>query len=109
MASEYVKTFTDSNFKTEVLEASTPVLVDFWAAWCGPCKMLAPIIDSLADEYEGRVSIGKLNVDENRAIASEYAVMSIPTILIFKDGQIMQKAVGYKTKTDLKNLLAKLL
>lgn len=87
-------TFTDANFRTEVLNAALPVLVDFWAPWCGPCRMISPIISALAKEYEGRIKTGKLNVDENPVTAGEYAVMSIPTLKIFKGGKIVDEMVG---------------
>ncbi|AVX19672.1 MULTISPECIES: thioredoxin [Carboxydocella] len=107
MAGANVKTFTNANWKAEVLEATQPVLVDFWAAWCGPCRMIAPVIDQLADEYVGKVVVGKLNVDENRETAIEYGVMSIPTLLLFKDGKPVERIVGYQTKEQLARILAK--
>ena len=94
--------FTDLNFKKEVLEAGLPVLVDFWAAWCGPCKKIAPLIDELAKEYVGKMKIGKVDVDTNSKIATEYGVMSIPTIIFFKNGKIMNQLVGLVSKLDLK-------
>ena len=94
--------FTDTNFKKEVLESELPVLVDFWAAWCGPCKMIAPLIDELAKEYAGKMKIGKVDVDTNPKIATEYGVMSIPTIIFFKKGKIMNQLVGAASKLDLK-------
>ncbi|WP_054740092.1 thioredoxin [Cellulosilyticum ruminicola] len=93
--------FEDGNFQTEVLESSIPVVVDFYADWCGPCKMMSPVIDELATEYEGEVKIGKINTDENRAIASKYNVMSIPTIILIKDGQVVDTVVGALPKTVL--------
>ncbi len=107
MAGANVKTFTNANWKTEVMEAGQPVLVDFWAAWCGPCRMIAPVIEQLADEYAGKVVVGKLNVDENRETAIEYGVMSIPTLLLFKDGKPVERIVGYQTKEQLSRILAK--
>jgi len=94
--------FTDANFKKEVLESDLPVLVDFWAAWCGPCKMIAPLIDDLAKEYGGKIKVGKVDVDSNSKVASQYGVMSIPTIVFFKKGKIMNQLVGAVSKFDLK-------
>ena len=94
--------FTDLNFNKEVLESESPVLVDFWAAWCGPCKMIAPLIDELAKEYAGKMKIGKVDVDTNPKIATKYGVMSIPTIIFFKNGKVMNQLVGAVNKPDLK-------
>ncbi|MDW7673148.1 MAG: thioredoxin [Bacillota bacterium] len=105
MASDKVITFTDVNFKAEVLENNVPVLVDFWAAWCGPCKMIAPVIDELAEVYDGKVAIGKLNVDENPGTAADYGVMSIPTLLLIKGGEVVERVVGYKTKDELAKII----
>lgn len=93
--------FTDANFQEEALESKIPVIVDFYADWCGPCKMMAPIIDQLATEYEGKVKIGKVNTDENRGVASKYNIMSIPTILFIKDGQVVETTVGALPKQAL--------
>lgn len=94
---------TDQNFKKEVLESDLPVLVDFWAPWCGPCKMVAPVIDELSKEFAGKIKIGKVNIDENSRMASEYGVMSIPTLMFFKNGIVREQVVGALTKTDLKS------
>jgi len=88
-----------------VLKSKTPVLVDFWAAWCGPCRMVSPLVEELAGEYEGRVTMAKLNVDENPQIASQYGIMSIPTLLIFKDGAPVSNIVGFRPKAELQRNL----
>ena len=102
MSAANILTLTESNFDAEVVKSITPVLVDFWAEWCGPCKMVAPILDELASEYDGKVKIGKVNVDENRQLAGEYNIRSIPTLLIFKDGQVADQIVGLRSKRDFK-------
>ena len=94
--------FTDSNFKKEVLESGLPVLVDFWATWCGPCRMIAPIIEELAKEYDNKVKIGKINIDENPKIPTHYGVMSIPTLMFFKKGRVAEQAAGALSKAELK-------
>lgn len=109
MANTNVVTFTDSNFEAEVLKSSEPVLVDFWAVWCGPCRAIAPIIDELAGEYQGKARIGKLNVDENQAIAGKYGIRSIPTLLVFKNGQVVDQIIGAQPKSKLVDALNKAL
>ena len=95
-------TFTDSNFKQQVLENKMPVVVDFWAPWCGPCKIVSPTIEELAEDYEGKVTVGKMNVDENQIPAEQFGVMSIPTIMIFKNGQPVKSMVGAQGKEAYK-------
>lgn len=100
---------TDANFKNEVLESEIPVLVDFWAPWCGPCRMVAPVVDEIADQYDGKVKVVKLNTDENPNVASQYGIRSIPTLMIFKGGQRVDMVVGAVPKTTLANTLEKYL
>ena|SRR5437867_6507567 len=102
MAVANIVTLTESNFPQEVLQASTPVLVDFWAEWCGPCKMIAPILDEIASEYDGRLKIGKVNIDDEQTLASQHGIRAIPTLLVFKNGQVADQIVGLKSKRDLK-------
>lgn len=106
---ENVLTLTDSNFDPEVIKSGTPVMVDFWAPWCGPCKMVAPILDELATEYNGKVKIGKVNVDDHQALASQYGIRAIPTLLIFKQGQVVDQVIGLKSKKDYKLKLDRVL
>jgi thioredoxin 1 len=96
---------TDANFETEVLKSDKPVLVDFWAPWCGPCRMVAPIVDELSDEYDGKVKFVKLNTDDNVRTASTYGIRSIPTLLVFKGGQPVGQIIGFRPKSDLKQRL----
>jgi thioredoxin 1 len=107
MAAENIVTATESNFQTEVLSAAQPVLVDFWAEWCGPCKMIAPVLAELATEYDGKVKIAKVNIDDNQNLAAQFRVTAIPTLLIFKNGQVTEQMVGAKSKRDLKASLDK--
>ncbi len=101
MASENVIEFTDSNFDETALQADQPVLVDFWAEWCGPCRILAPTIDQLADEFEGRARIGKMDTDSNQQTAAKYGVSAIPTVILLKGGEVQKKFVGLQSKEDL--------
>jgi len=108
MASPLISALTQDNFDKEVLQAATPVLVDFWAEWCGPCKMIAPLLDELADEYDGKVKIGKVNIDEQQALAAKYGIRAIPTLLLINKGQVAEQMVGAKSKRDLKASLDRL-
>lgn len=105
MASENVQTFTDGNWDGSVLKSTQPVVVDFWAEWCGPCRMLAPTIETLASEYTGKVAVGKLNVDDNPETAMKYMVRGIPTVMVFKGGQIVDQVVGLVDKDSLKRVI----
>lgn len=109
MASENVMAFTDANFDRDVLQSDIPVLVDFWATWCAPCKAIAPLIDTVADEYAGKVKVGKVNVDENQATPGKYGVRGIPTIIMFKNGVVLDQVVGAVPKSQLEALIAKAL
>jgi len=109
MASENVLTFTDDNFEKEVLQSDIPVLVDFWATWCAPCKAIAPLIDAVASEYEGRVKVGKVNVDDNPATPGKYGVRGIPTVILLKDGKVLDQVVGAIPKSQLEALIKKAL
>ena len=101
--------FDEKNFNEEVVKSEIPVIVDFWAEWCGPCHIMSPIIDEVAKEFEGKAKIGKVNVDENQIISSKYGIMSIPTILAFKDGKVIGQLVGARPKKDLIDLIDKII
>jgi len=105
MSSENILELTDDNFQQEVLDSDMPALVDFWAEWCMPCKMLLPTIEELAGEFSGRVRIGKLNTDDNQNVAVKYGISAIPTMLLFKGGELVNKFVGLQQKADLKKAL----
>ena len=105
MPSTQVLEFTDSNFESEVLKADTPVLVDFWAEWCQPRRMLAPTIDEIAAQYDGRAKVGKLDTDSNREISMQYGISAIPTVILFKDGEVQKKFVGLAKKEDFASAL----
>jgi thioredoxin 1 len=107
MASEKVQTFTDDNFDREVLQSDIPVLVDFWATWCAPCKAIAPLIDSIADEYTGKIKVGKVNVDDNPATPGKYGVRGIPTVILLKGGKVLDQVVGAVPKAQLEALIKK--
>jgi thioredoxin 1 len=105
MASPLIVPLTQENFAQLVLQSPVPVLVDFWAEWCGPCKMIAPLLDELADEYDGKAKIGKVNIDEQQALAAEYGIRAIPTLLLFNKGQVADQIVGARSKRDFKTSL----
>jgi thioredoxin 1 len=105
MAASNIVTLTKENFEQEVLLSPVPVLVDFWAEWCGPCKAVAPILDELAEEYLGKVRIGKVNIDDHQELAVEYGVRAIPTLLLFKSGEVAHQMVGLRSKRDFKEKL----
>ncbi|NLV17216.1 MAG: thioredoxin [Syntrophomonadaceae bacterium] len=100
-----VSKFDGNNFELEVLKSDQPVLVDFWASWCGPCRMVSPVIEEMAGAYDGRLKVGKLNVDENQALATRYQVMSIPTLVMFKDGVEVNRMVGFRGKPHLQQFI----
>ncbi len=102
MASANMVTLTEANFAEEVLQSPVPVLVDFWAEWCGPCKMIAPILEEIAQEYDGRVKIGKVNIDDQQSLATQHGIRAIPTLLLFKNGEVADQIVGLRSKRDLK-------
>ena len=101
MASELIKHTSDASFEADVLQSSTPVLVDYWAEWCGPCKMIAPILDEVAGAYQGKLQVAKMNVDENREVPAKFGIRGIPTLMLFKDGQIAATKVGALSKAQL--------
>jgi thioredoxin len=107
MAGHDTLEFTDQNFEEEVLKSEKPVLVDFWADWCSPCRMIAPAVESIAADYAGRAKVGKLNVDQNQSVPSRYNIRSIPTLLLFKNGQIQEQMVGATSKGNIAKLLDK--
>ena len=103
----YVIELTDQSFEQEVLKADQPVLVDFWAVWCGPCRMIAPAMEALAKEYAGKAKVGKVNVDENNSTPAQYNIRGIPTLLLFKDGQVREQLVGAASREVIENMLKK--
>ena len=98
-------TLTSDIFDAEVLDSNVPVLVDFWASWCGPCKMLAPIIEEIAKEYDGKIKVGKVNVDNEQKLAMDYGIASIPTVILFKDGEIKETLIGYRGKEEFETAI----
>ena len=109
MADKNITEVTDENFKTEILDSTVPTLVDFWAAWCGPCRAIAPVVEELAGQYEGQVKIGKCNVDENPKIPGQYGIRAIPTLILFKNGTVAEQITGAVSKTTLENAIKKVL
>ena len=101
MASDLIKHLSDASFEADVLKASTPVLVDYWAEWCGPCKMIAPILDEVAGAYQGKLQVAKMNVDENREVPAKFGIRGIPTLMLFKDGELVATKVGALSKAQL--------
>jgi len=109
VAGKKVIELKDDDFKKVISESGIPILVDFWAEWCGPCKMIAPVVEEIAAEFEGKVQVGKINVDENQSVPASLKVISIPTLILFKDGQELERSIGYKTKDELSRFISKLL
>ena len=109
MASDKVVQLSDDSFEADVLKSSVPVLVDFWATWCAPCKAISPMVDGLADEYDGKIKVAKLNVDENPATPGQFGVRGIPTLILFKDGKVVDQVVGAVPKNQLEGLIQKAL
>ena len=107
MAALNIVYLTEANFSEEVTTSPLPVLVDFWAEWCGPCKMIAPLLDEIASEYDGKVKVAKVNIDEQQNLATQHGIRAVPTLLIFKDGEVAEQIVGVKSKRDLKASLDK--
>ena len=105
MASEFVKVFTDQNFEQEVLKSQQPVLVDFWAEWCTPCKMLAATIEKIAKDYAGNVTVGKVDTDTNRDVSVKYGISAIPTVILFRNGQVAEKFIGLRKESDFREAL----
>lgn len=107
MAAKNIIYLTDSDFKEKINNSALPILVDFWAEWCGPCKMIAPELEKLADELEGRVQVAKMNVDENRSTPGRFQVMSIPTLILFKEGKEVERVIGFRKKDELLSIIEK--
>jgi thioredoxin 1 len=109
MAEHAIAEITDENFKTEILEANLPALVDFWAAWCGPCRAIAPVVEELAKDYAGKVKVAKMNVDENSKTPVKYGIRAIPTLILFKNGDVVDQITGAVSKSQIDNAIKKML
>jgi len=109
MASGNINIFSDENFENEVLNSETPVLVDFWAPWCGPCRIIAPVVEELSETYEGKLKVGKLNVDDNQKTSMKFGIRSIPTLLVFKDGEVAEQIIGAVPKTEIERVVIKVM
>ena len=109
MASGNINIFSDENFEKEVLNSETPVLVDFWAPWCGPCRIIAPVVEELSETYEGKLKVGKLNVDDNQKTSMKFGIRSIPTLLVFKDGEVAEQIIGAVPKTEIERVVTKVM
>lgn len=107
MENDKIVVLREENFKKFVDDSQVPVLVDFWAEWCGPCKMIAPVVEDVANEFKGKVQVAKLDVDENQDVAASLKVISIPTLILFKDGNELERSIGYKTKDELRRIIDK--
>ena len=107
--SDNLHEFTDSNFEAEVVQSGTPVLVDFWAEWCGPCKMIGPVVEEIAGDYAGKVKVGKMDVDRNNQVAMRYGIRSIPTLLVFNNGEVVDQVIGNVGKESIESMLDKAL
>jgi len=109
MASGNVNEFSDDNFETEVLNSDIPVLVDFWAPWCGPCRIIAPVVEELSEALVGKLKVGKLNVDDNQKVSMKFGIRSIPTLLVFKDGEVAEQIIGAVPKTEIERVVSKVM
>ena len=109
MASDAIIELSDSTFETEVVKSDLPVLVDFWAPWCGPCRIIAPVVEELSETYEGKLKVGKLNVDDNQKTSMKFGIRSIPTLLVFKDGEVAEQIIGAVPKTEIERVVTKVM